>query len=258
MFEPFCARLVEPYSRFPEFLYMRPDQENEALMAYCERVFTGRLRHPWVDSEVDCLRPRARVIKEVRVNFLLHWLVQRFPDVRVLLLLRHPCAVVQSRIAWGWTADDDLLAFLSQPALVDDFLQEEMTYLTSLETAEERHAAVWCISYLVPLRQFGEGAVPGVFYESLLASPETELPRLFALAGLPVPPDAGRVARRPSSVTRSDSAVISGGDQLSQWRRRLEPGQIERILAVVRAFGLDGLYQEATLPAAGARRYLSP
>jgi hypothetical protein len=258
MFEPFRASVAKQYCRFPEFPYMRPEDENKELSAYCRRVFTGHVRHPWIDRQVNCLRPRLRLIKEVRVNFLLKWLTNQYPELNLIMILRHPCAVVQSRMEVGWPADNDLHSFLSQDKLVEDFLKKRMLTITNARTPEEKHAIVWCISYLVPLQQFGEGSLPAVFYEDLLVHPETEIPRAFSVAGMTPPPSAFKAASQPSRTAKSFSAVVTGDDQLSRWQRQLSPGQIERIQAIVRDFGLDGIYGDSTTPLPAARRLLLP
>ena len=45
-------------------------------------------------------------MKIIRGNLLLAWLVRNF-EFPVLYLLRHPCAVVASRLRWNWPCDLD-------------------------------------------------------------------------------------------------------------------------------------------------------
>ena len=49
MFEPFHPQKVDAYRHFNYFQYMRPEAENPALRNYCEKIFTGHIRHGWVD-----------------------------------------------------------------------------------------------------------------------------------------------------------------------------------------------------------------
>ena len=94
MFEPFRPSLVPEYAGFRNFLYMKPEEHNAALREFCERVFTGRIRNPWIDNTIEVLRPQVRIVKDVRANLLLKWINRQFPSLPLVLVLRHPCAVV--------------------------------------------------------------------------------------------------------------------------------------------------------------------
>jgi hypothetical protein len=168
---------------------MRPDVENEPLLRYCETVLSGRIRHPWIDREVEVILPRCRLIKEIRMNLFLKWLAQRFPQVPLVFIVRHPCAVVLSRMQLGWATDDDLAPLLAQDELVADFLADKMHVIEAARTAEQKHALVWCISNLVPLRQFAGTGWHPMFYENLVLEPERKSPGCSG-------PSAGNTAHR--------------------------------------------------------------
>jgi hypothetical protein len=248
MFEPFHAGVVPEYSSFPEFLYMRPEDENSPLEDYCRKIFEGRIRDPWIDRQVSCINPRLRVVKEVRINLMLRWMSLRFPDLSQVLIFRHPCSVVLSRMSMGWTADGDLKAMLTQQHVVDDFLEDRIDYVNALTTDEERHAAVWCLSYLVPIRQFGSDELPSVFYERLIADPESELASVFALARINPPDSIESIINRPSLTSKSHSAVVTGDNKLALWKNRLSTSEIRNILAVVETFGMSHLYDDGEMP----------
>jgi hypothetical protein len=248
MFEPFHSRLVPAFSGFHYFQYMRPEDQNEELLAYCRRVFTGRIRNRWVDREIEHIFPTHRVIKEIRANLFLKWIHVRFPQVPLVLILRHPCAVIASRMQLGWATDEDIEPFLAQPLLVRDFLEDKLDLVRSAQTAEEKHAVIWCVSYLVPLKQLGAGEVTVVSYERLRTEPEIELPRVFEGIGLGYRASLFDQLDRPSKTTVSASPVMSGRGTVGRWTRELSSEQIRRILAVVEGFGLGSLYGESIVP----------
>jgi hypothetical protein len=248
LFEPFHCGLVSDYSTFNYFQYMRPEDESDELYAYCQRVFSGAIRHPWIDRAVDTLNPQIRVVKDIRANLFLKWIKRRFPDVPLLFVIRHPCAVVQSRMQLGWATDGDIGPFLSQPALVEDHLSDKLDVIKGALTPEEKHAVIWCISNLIPLRQFSSGELTVHFYERLCVEPEVEVRRIFEAIGRAFQPSILGMVGRPSSTTKPSSAVMRGGDRVTGWRDRLAPQQVEDILAIVRAFGLDYLYSDGSMP----------
>jgi hypothetical protein len=252
LLEPFHSGKVPELAGFPLFPYRRPESEDAALAAYAARVFEGRVRHPWIDRQVEVLRPTSRVVKEIRANLCLAWLRRRFPMVPTFLLLRHPCAVVASRLALGWATDADLEPLYAQPELVEDFLAPHVDRLRGLRKPEEKHAAIWCISYAVPLAQLAPNEVEVLHYEDLLLSPERDLARVLAALGRA--PDAGALGTGRASMTavRSPSSG-SPRERALRWRSELSPAQVDAVLGVVRAFGLDRLYDGEGLPVASER-----
>jgi hypothetical protein len=240
MFEPFNPDRVVECRSFEYFQYMRPDSEHPALLSYCRRVVGGEVRGRWIDGHATRVFPRLRLIKDVRATLMLRWFHQRFRDVPVLYLLRHPCAVVLSRMRLGWATDVDVQRLLKQPDLVSDYLSPYMEFIHRASTDEEKHAIVWCVSNLVSLQQFADGGWTLLRYEDLQEEPEQEVPRMFQALGHAVSPDVYGALKRPSRTTRGPRGVAS--TDRPAWSRELTTPQIDRILAAVAAFGLDRLY----------------
>lgn len=248
MFEPFHSRYVTEFSRFNYFQYMPPESSDAALHAYCWRVFSGRIRHPWIDREVATILPRYRVIKAIRANLFLKWIHNHFSEVRHLFVVRHPCAVVLSRMKLGWATDGDIEPFLSQEALVNDFLADKMDLIQNARTPEEKHAIVWCISHLIPFKCFASGELNLIFYENLCVQPEVELTRIFRAVGYRYKKTVFTALDRPSATATRSSAVMRGDDKIAQWKKSLSSKQISNILSIVEAFGLDCVYDDSLLP----------
>lgn len=248
LFEPFNPDLVPEYRGFRYFQYMRPGTQNPQFHDFAHKVFTGAIRNRWIDHQNERIHSEYRVVKEIRINLALKWLHENFPEVPILFLLRHPCAVVASRIELGWATDSDIEPFLSQTDLVADHLSPYIDLIKSAKTAEEKHAVIWCVSNLIPLKQFEHGSLKTLFYETLCTQPQDELPGIFASFGSDHVGRAMDVVDRPSQTTRSTSDVVTGHDRISSWKRKLETSQIERIYRLVDAFGLGHLYGESFLP----------
>ena len=248
MFEPFHSGKVETFQAFDYFPYMRPWEQNEALWAYCRKVFTGDIRHSWIDRQVEHIFPRCRLVKEIRANLFLGWLHNKFPEVPLLFVLRHPCAVVLSRMQLDWWTDKDIESFLSQPKLVHDFLDGKMEVIKGAKTVEEKHAIIWSISNLVPLRHFQSSRLKVVFYEDLCLQPEKEIPRVFEAIGHSYHRSVFEKLGEPSATATSSSAVIAGEDRVNRWKEALSSEQIRNILSVVEAFELDRIYSERATP----------
>jgi hypothetical protein len=248
MFEPFHAHRVERLKELQYFHYLRPTDTNALLAEYSEDVFSGRIRHIWVDKVVDRLLPRYRIVKDIRANLFLKWLHLRFPQVPLVFMLRHPCAVVLSRLQLNWATDSDIEPLLAQPRLIEDHLGEFMEVIRRARTIEEKHAVIWCVSNLVPLRQFAADVLPVVFYEDLCMNPGEAVPAVFRSIGQMSESYDCRNIAKPSSTVRGTRALVQGSDAVRRWTARLAPDQIRNILNIVDAFGLSALYGDSVTP----------
>jgi hypothetical protein len=248
LFEPFHPGLVPEYRGFHYFQYMRPGMENRTFQGFAQKVFTGEIRNPWIDRQNERLFSHVRLIKEIRANLALKWLHDHFPEVPIVLLIRHPCAVVCSRMELGWATDTDIKPLLSQPELIEDYLLPYMDLIKSAKTTEEKHTIIWCVSNLVPLKQFNPSEVKIIYYEHLCTQPENELPALFEFIGQTYnKPEIG-IINQPSQTTQVTSAVVRGMDKIENWKKKLSPSQIDSILRIVEAFGMSDLYGDSVSP----------
>jgi hypothetical protein len=250
MFEPFHSQLVLDFQGFHTFHYMRPAEPNSELLSYCRKIFTGDMRHPWIDRQVEHLFPRYRLIKEIRANLFLKWIHNAFPEIPLLLLIRHPCAVVLSRMRLGWATDTDIDSFLRQNKLVDDFLAAQTDLVRGAKTIAEKHAVIWCVHNLVPLKQFGPQGLGIVFYENLCSQPEIEIPKIFRLIRRDFKESVYQHLLNPSMTTSPAGPVVTGTNRIDRWQKELSVAEINDILYIVDAFGLGHLYGESLRPLA--------
>lgn len=248
IFEPFNPDQVKEFRHFRHFLYMRPDQDDPELLRFCHAVTSGELRGEWVDGHLAHLSSDLRLIKDIRPTLMLRWLANRFPNVPILYVLRHPCAVVLSRMRLNWATDVDVRRFTDQPLLVEDHLRPYLAVIDGAQTPEEKHAVVWCLSNLIPLRQFASGGWTLLHYERLRQEPEVELPRMFGALGMEFDARVSWALNRPSRTTRLAGCRLLNTSE-PDWTRDLTTGQVDRILAIVRAFGLEYLYGDSVMPA---------
>jgi len=242
VFEPFQSEIVSAFEGFHYLQYMRPDDENARLLEFSRRVFSGRIRDPWVDKYVEVIRPRTRIVKEIRANLMLRWLHLQFPLLPLVFIIRHPCAVVASRLALGWPWERDLESMFAQARLRDDFLSARAAVIDAARSPVAKHALIWCLTHSVPLSQFP--------HEDLCVEPERQLGRVFERIGHP---EAGVEAAtgRASMTARAGS----GAAVIDRWRNELSKEQIKEVRSVVDAFSLDHLYADGDRPTAAARRY---
>jgi hypothetical protein len=196
----------------------------------------------------DLVRPAGMIIKFVNANMILHRIADHF-NVRVLLLVRHPCAVVASQLHHGaWNAVDN-----SNPDVQADMRRVCAGYprlaklWEDIESREEVLAFIWAIETKIPLSHAVDHDWHLIFYEDLVRNGRNEVDRMFDALGEPVPDAAYSRLHVPSSTTAQDSNVAAGKDPLRTWRSRLDANQVDRILHVTHRAGLD-FYTDALTP----------
>ena len=248
LFEPFNPELVPEYQDFHYFQYMRSGEKNKEFYNFTQKVFTGDIRNRWIDRQNERIFSKYRLIKEIRANLALKWLHENFPEVPMVLLMRHPCAVVLSRMELKWATDSDIHPFLAQPDLVEDYLGQHMDLIRNATTDEEKHAIIWSVNNLVPLRQFKHNQLKIVYYENLCTQPEVEIPALFEYMGFQKGDLIVDTINRPSQTTRENSAVVTGTDKIRNWKKKLTSTQIKNVLHVVNDFGLGHIYDDSYMP----------
>ena len=244
VFEPFHPGKVDICKNFRSKQYLRPDDGREEYLAPARVVLTGGLRSRWTDRFHRKFVARRRLIKDIRANLLLGWMHANFPGMPIILLLRHPCAVVASRLALGWK--DNLSDTMGQDDLVEDFLRPVEPEIRDARDAFERHLFLWCIENYVPLRQFAPGEIHLAFYENFLVHPDEEIDRLFSFLGEDFDERVYRTLKRASPLSRKDAG--SEAPSVDAWRRHLTGARLERTTEILSLFGLQHVYGEGAMP----------
>ena len=260
LFEPLDID-VNPEARSVGFGWrtsIAPGEENPQIERYMRRVLTGRyyLSSRWrFETEgalprfLELLKKRKLLVKSIRINRMLHWLNATFPLRGTVLIIRHPCAVIASRIEKRGA--DRLNAHGSTPAeqaamapLSESLRERFAPVLDRIETRAEILAVQWCLDHYILFEEHAPSdTYPWVLvpYESLVTDRLQELERVVDALGGRVPP---AMHRRFNSNVASETASKSLAtdrleQQLSKWKNKLAPRQIDDILGIVEEFGLD-------------------
>jgi hypothetical protein len=242
VFEPFNPARVGAFEHFRSKQYLRPDDSRVEFLEPARVALTGALRDPWTDRFNKKVVVRRRLIKDIRANLLLGWMRAHFPGMPVVLLLRHPCAVVASRLALGWK--DNLHETMAQEELVEDFLLPMEAEIRAARGDFERHLLLWCIDNYVPLQQFARGEIHIAFYEKVLMNPEDELQSLFGYLGEGLDDRIYDRLGRPSPLSLREAPL----PRVDGWRTRVSAHQLERAGEILALFGLDRIYGKGPMP----------
>jgi hypothetical protein len=247
VFEPLDVRHVQAAKRagFDWENFIPPDTDWPAGEGYIREVLAGRVWTKWTCSQLPLSRARQVdrwIVKFVRANQMLGWIVSHFDVLPPILLVRHPCAVYDSWIRRGWPVHqkrppETLRFFQTYPDMA--------RVVADLESPEEFFAADWAMQHYTPLHQLDAGAFQLRFYERLRAHGLSEITQICDRWNVPVPMGLDRSLGRPSAKASGQARRPRGEEP--GWSRRLDESVVHRILNVVGRFGLN-LYARDGLP----------
>jgi hypothetical protein len=254
IFEPMRRDKVPLSATVPWGRYAEPGLADPELERVMGLILGGRVRSQWTDKFNVYRFPRRRLVKEVRATNLLPWLRDRFPEIPIIYLLRHP-------IAMAWSAAELKLQpyfgeFLGQPLLMDGPLAPWRDVIARHSADADlfhRHVLRWCMENSVPIRQLAPGSVHVVFYENLVEDPHAELQRLARYLGRfkegawdfdPARPTVDR----PSAANYRKTPMMEADERLRSWVDTVPAASVERAVALVQEFGLDRVYAASVRP----------
>lgn len=247
IFEPFWANKVDICQSFKPQQYLRPDNKQDEYLKPAKAILSGKIRNKWTDKYHKKFIANKRLIKDIRANLFLKWIHLNFPAMPIILLLRHPCAVARSHLR-RTHLQLTLESYLSQEKLMQDFLNPFKAEMEAAQTKFEIIIFRWCIQNYVPLKQFKRNDIHIVFYEHFCENPKAEIDDLFSFLGKSYDEKVYKQLKKPSAVSREDSAIISGSDLVNSWRDHISADQIQRTIEILSLFGLDKIYSAASMP----------
>jgi hypothetical protein len=264
MFEPFWSVGVGETRNIVRGRYADPDSDDPKLDRVLKTVLGGRMRNLSVDRLNRSRFPRGRVIKDCYATNLVPYLAAHFPEVPLILLLRHPLATAHSALSLGWKCE--LETFLDQDDLISGQFPAQARLIKSVVASERQTEAGfvlrWCLENYLPVQMLSRASTHVVFYEDLVRTGEAELRRLAvflrrrsATLWSEWRPDPALLLR-PSRTMRRDGRDRSREELLRGWQLAVSPSQLERSLEILEAFGLDRLFGAGPYPLVSADEVL--
>jgi Sulfotransferase family len=269
VFEPLSQRLVPECPRWKQpGPYLRQGTSYPQWEAYFDGVLSGRISNRWTRQDYrrmpkllarrpltgrigvrlaqmqyhwQEMRGNRYLVKEVHGNLALAWL-QRYTSARLVYLIRHPCAVVGSRMrlpdhSWDFAMDE----ILGEHELMRDFLEPFRTTISGATTLLERLTVSWCIENLVPLSHARSHDWLCCCYEEFLSGRDAVFARVFRWLGL-----------LPTEVTKKALELVVSSPTHDPhtsrpWHAPLSEAEGDSVLRICEAFGLK-LYGRQNMP----------
>jgi len=230
------------------------------------KALDGSLRSSWMDRMNTTHRATRRVVKDVRTIAVLPWIVDTFPDVPVVLLLRHPVAVAHSIIELGWVGSPDYEAIAAgensgpgtdDAARLRTLIDHAGRHRTRIDHAARQRMlideiALWSAHHGWAMSHPATARVHVIFYEDLVEHPTTEIERLQGYLAafdtvwstwLPQP-DAVRQPSATSFRRKTGSPL----EWIDSWSGTYEPETLEEVQRIIDAEHLGGLYGASPMP----------
>ncbi|MFX1375571.1 MAG: sulfotransferase [Promethearchaeota archaeon] len=247
IFEPFKPDKLDIFSNFQYKEYIPPTYENEEYYKIFKRILSGKIKNKWIDQDNRVFKSNGRIIKSIRASFFLKWIKNNFPEIPIIFMMRHPCAVTNSRKQLGWS-ENELELFLAQDNLVKEHLKPYLSIIKDAKTLVQKNACIWCIQNLIALNTMDPDDWLIITYEHLFMNTEDEIRRILNFIGYGREFNPKKLKNRYSLQTLKHSDIITHSKPLEAWRTKLTKDEISAILNIVRAFSLDNLYDIESMP----------
>jgi len=241
-------------SGFTPRTYIEPDTKSAEHRSYLEKVFKGRVVNRRPHFKFGDMPGRFEadrvLVKFVRGNRLLPWIINNFDLRGKILIIRNPCSNISSQIRTrvrGYFIPKEtnlkLSVILNEAReIVSDKIYEE---LKEIRSDEGVLAASWALDQYVPLYYKKKFDFTLVSYERLMLDPEHEIERILR--------DIGYKSSLYDILSRIEEPSMTGQDcrsnkkeQLNKWKKYLSIKQIEEIMNVIKIFGMD-FYDEGMI-----------
>jgi hypothetical protein len=173
------------------------------------------------------------LVKCIWSNLMLGWLSQQC-GFRIVLIVRHPGAVVESELRNGWSAASALERFRHDTKLRVLTGDRYRALFNRNLTPVQELAAKWLIENQWPMESAAQNKITIIHYERLRSSPNEEWKRVCLSLGLANLPDSATLARPSQQAAQQGSdAGETPATARSRWQEALTSAQLSQIQSIL-------------------------
>lgn len=190
------------------------------------------------------------LVKCIRANLMLPWVANRV-DRRVVLIMRHPGAVVESELRSGWNASFALDRFRADVRLRELTAGRYERLLAQSLGPVESLTLRWVIENQWVAESALKAGIPVFYYEQLRSSDGNEWARLCAKLELARIPEMAVLTRPSQQSGAGRTAIPLDLSKTPRWMRNLDIEQKRRIEGVLFAVGMELYSMDQAFPRVG-------
>lgn len=194
---------------------------------------------------------RKMLVKFCRINRMLPWFGEHFGVRGLMFVVRHPCAVVNSMLRFGWERVLTLRDEPWSPLQTDDLPSEvQRLFAPIVDRVQDRVdalAVIWCMDHYIPLLYSDRHPWLIVPYERMALDGRREIQRLADAFGFEMNPSIVEKIGEPSSSVKG-SVAEDARQQIATWKTQMDSKDIDRVMSIVDECGLSALYDSTAEP----------
>lgn len=226
--------------------YVPPEGDDPHFRRCLQHAFSGRMMNP-SEWDLHVLMERLGeshriVVKEVATFFSLEWLYRNWRPA-IVIVVRHPCPSVRSvqRLGLAEPERRRYREIITNPLLVEQFLEPHMARLRALESPLEISAAIWAIKNMVALSALPQHPEWNVIrYEDVCLRPVDEFRALFKRINLTWSLEIEQWLNESTTQWEAGPHATSkiSRRQVDAWRNAMSVSERDTVRRVVEPFGL--------------------
>jgi hypothetical protein len=301
VFEPLNSDGVNEARDFGN-CYVREKAYEPELKCFMEKVFTGKLNYLWPKTRIipaempssisqltswdynytllsqytkilirysnDARKKSFRPItKCIRANLMLDWLAANF-NPRIIFLVRHPGAVVASKIAaaktkggsvWDFNGPNEqriLFQYKQDEQLRKDYLDKYYEIFSEKLSPVAGHTVLWCIENILPVYNQQKKKRYVFFYEDIVKDPEKEFGRMVKVLSLERKPDSAIIAQPSQQASQEMRNRSFEENQLTRWMKSFDQQQLGEIDKILKFFKVTTYNAYEPMPVSRTQDFL--
>ena len=261
IYEPFHGAEFRP-KLSPDIEYPSADAKLAAeLSTQLSRAARGAYLTKNVTIEFPRLFYDGLIIKDVNAHLIADDLDQAMPDLKKVLILRHPFAVALSKSRYkGHSWPTPATYFLREDVALSNSLRYSLAARSKIIERASQHSnpvlnwvCIWCILHSALFSAKSIASYHVVLYEDFVREPALQAQPLFRALG-----QSSRYqkhhraildnATRPSRVTQKDNVIANSVAGNAAWLADYDSETISHGMEILEGFGMDRLYIDQHFP----------
>jgi hypothetical protein len=252
IFEPFHPirnqYLADIPIRFKERLYIPSETKNKKYEDYFRSVLSGHFhRTPWTNRYNRVFITNRRIVKSIRGHLFIQWLLECFPQIKIIYILRHPLGTILSQINNERWNNELIDTFLEQKEFADSYLinyQDMLLELRDNGSQFEKLIVCWCIENATALKQLEGKDFELVFYEDTILNPIDVYNNLqiFRNKQITSNKDIKKFEMIIGQTYLGPNILKDKMEQIEKWQKEFSEDEIIFLEKMLKLFSLDRYY----------------